>query len=72
MMKIMQTGAVSSLAWFSNEKAIASASISGDIFLNNIKTGGVMDSFKVRDSINQIKLATDQRIAACTNSGSVL
>ena len=48
----MQTGAVSSIAWFSNEKAIASASISGDILLHNIKTGGIMDSFKVKDSIN--------------------
>ena len=48
----MQTGSVSSIAWFSNEKIIASSSISGDIFLSNLKTGGVIDSFKVRDSIN--------------------
>ena len=70
--KLIQTGAVSSIAWFSNEEVIASSSISGDILLHSVKTGSLLESFKTRDSINNIKLAADKKIAACTNSGSIL
>lgn len=39
MTKIIHTGSVSSLDWFSTEDVIASSSITGDVLLHSVKTG---------------------------------
>ena len=64
---------VTSLAWFSNEEVITSASTSGDIFLHSVKTGTIMESLNTgKEAVNKICIAEDKKVASCTSSGSIL
>lgn len=71
------TGAVTSIGWINNEQLIASSSTSGDILLHDVLTGAIRDSLgsKLQQGINNIKVSEGQafkRLAACTNSGSIM
>lgn len=70
-------GAVTSLAWVGQEEIIASSSTCGDVYLHDVATGAIREtlSSKMQEGINNIRVSEGEafkRLAACTNSGSVL
>lgn len=70
-------GSVTSVAWSKSDDILASSSIIGDVFLNSVTNGNVVESFssKGQEGINMIRFSQGEshnRLGACTSSGSVL
>ena len=70
-------GAITSLAWANHEEIIASSSTCGDVYLHDVATGAIREtfSFKMQEGINQIRVSEGEsykRLASCTNSGSIM
>lgn len=69
-------GAVSSVCWgsFGENEILASANILGDLYLNSLKGGDVLETLttKNQDGVNMVRISPENKLAVCTNSGSVM
>lgn len=70
-------GAVTSVAWSRADDVLASSSVIGDVVLNSVSNGNIVQSFSTngKEEVSMIRFSqgsTHNRIGGCTNNGSVM
>ena len=69
-------GSVTSVTWgqLGENEVLASSSILGDLYIHSITNKTVQETFstKNQDGVNMVRVSPENKVAACTNSGSVM